>query len=1368
MKDTQLQSSPPVTVVAPIVGLGASAGGLEALQQLLAEVSPGTGMAYVVIQHLDPEHRSMLAGLLAPRVQIPVVEVVDGMEAAPNRIHVIPPGAEIHVRDGVLSLVSRSRTRGLHLPIDTFFRALAADQPGRGIGVVLSGSGSDGTDGLRAIKAAGGITLAQAPDSAQFRGMPASAIAAGVVDVEASPAELGRELVRLSQHPYLLQRDASEGDIDELGLVDDAGELAAAAIDQVRRHAGLDFRGYKRPTITRRIARRMVLRRVGSAKAYVESLHDDPHEAIALGHDILVHVTSFFRDPAAFTALEQEVFPAIVRRKADDEVIRVWIAGCSTGEEAYSLAIGLCECLDREDRRLQVKLFATDLSERAIDVARSGLYGEAELRGVSPERLVRFFERVDGQHRICKRVRDMCVFVVHDLARQPPFARIDLVSCRNLLIYFDVELQRRVLPMLHNCLNQPGYLLLGGSESIGGFIDLFVPLDKERRIFLKTGEGRRLSYPLAFGRGAEPKNLASAAPPAWQPMRDAQRQAERWLSSHYAPPGVLIDERLQVVQFHGRTGDFLEPPPGEPQTSVLRMARHGLAAHLHEAIEAAKAQPGVVRRPGLRLGEGAEARTIDLEVVPLAEAPDDARYFLLVFVGRPAPGAREGEGPRERSARTPSNQSDEGFARLAAELSVTQDYVRDLLGKHHETTQELASTNEEMVSANEELQSINEELESAKEELQATNEELTTVNDELRHRNRELDLVANDLVNVLESVEIPVIILDEDLRVRRFTPRVREIASLLPTDVGRSIDDVKLRIDMTDLTERIRKVIEANEPKEWEVQRLDGHWLRLQVRPYHTADGRLDGAVLAFVDVDGLKRALHDAELARDLSRDIVETVPIALVVLDAGLRVVSTNPAFLQGLGVDGLVVEGAGLFELGDGAWDLPELRDAIERSLAANTRFRELELRRPRSGMGEQVLLASGSPLRSSDGGAVMLVVLEDVTARRELEARERGARLEAERSNLAKDLFLATLSHELRTPLGTILMAAQLLQTVQTDDPRIARASAAIQRAVGNQARLIDDLLDISRIVSGKLMLDFQAVDLAAVAQAAVDVAQGSAEAKGLTLTLVAHGGPLGTIRGDPTRLQQLVANLIGNAIKFTPSGGTITVELEPLDGRAQLVVRDTGCGVSPAAIPRLFDRFVQAESSSTRVHGGLGLGLAIVRYLVEVHGGEVWAESAGEGQGSLFRVLLPLASELGVLPAAAVPPPPAGIVGVRVLMVEDDEGTRDTFAMMLGQLGADVRVAASVAAGLVLVEQFRPQVILSDIAMPGEDGYGFIQRLRALGRERGGATPAAALTALASEEDRKRALEAGFQMHLAKPIDAGRLAAAVGMLARWPQ
>lgn len=1364
MNDSIAKSGLEGSAAPPIVGVGASAGGLEALRLLLTELPSDTGMAYVVIQHMDPEHASMLAELLAAHVQVPVVEVVDGMRATANRIHVIPPGAELSIQDGVLSVASRQRTRGLHLPIDTFFRSLANDQPGRAIGVVLSGTGSDGTDGLRAIKAAGGITFAQDPDSAEFRGMPASAIAAGVVDVRANPSELGRELARFGHEPYLLRADELEAGPEahpEGGRVPEQDEAALAAVlAAVHGHAGIDFRGYKRATIMRRIARRMALRRVGSMAAYAESLRDDPSEAKALGQDILIHVTAFFRDPKAFELLAQEVFPALVRRKADEETIRIWVPGCSTGEEAYSLAIGLCECLDREQRRVSVKLFATDLSDQAIEIARSGIYSEAELRGVPPERLARFFEPVDGRYRICKRVRELCVFVVHDLVHQPPFARLDLVSCRNVLIYFDAELQRRVMPMLHHCLNEPGYLFLGGSETAGGFADLFVPLDADGRVFLKKGQGRRHTYPIPLSRDAEPQRPTSVALRTRQPLRDAQRLADQWLLARWAPPGVLIDGRLEVARFYGRTGAFLEPPPGQPQGSMLRMARHGLAAHLHEAIEAAKAQSVAIQRRGLRMVDGEQSRKLDLEVVPLSEVEGDEPYFLVVFQEQPV----HESGSTRPAPRVPPDDA----AALAAELSLTQDYVRTLLGKHHDTTQELAAANEEMVSANEELQSINEELESAKEELQATNEELTTVNDELRHRNQELDLAANDLVNVLDSVEIPVIIVDEQLRVRRFTPLVRELASLLPADIGRPIDDVKLRLDVDDLTARVRGVIAADEPREWEVQRRDGRWLRLQVRPYRTNDGRREGAILSFVDVDVLKRALQDAESARDVSRDIVETVPIALVVLDAGLRVLSGNSAFFQGLGGDPAAVEGKALFELAGGAWDVPALRGALERSLGVGTRFRELELRLELPGMGTKVLSITGSPLQAGEKGAAMLLAIEDITTRRELDALERGARLEAEQGNLAKDLFLATLSHELRTPLGTILMAAQLLQAVKTEDPRIQHASLAIQRAVATQAGLIDDLLDISRIVSGKLVLDVRTIDLVAIAQSAVDVAHAAAEAKGVALTLAVRG-PVGAIRGDATRLQQIVTNLVDNAIKFTPRGGKVVVELGLLDGRVQLVVKDTGIGIPPAALPHVFDRFVQAESSSIRVHGGLGLGLAIVRYLVDVHGGEVRAESLGKGQGAAFRVLLPLASEADAQPAAAAPAPlSTSIAGVRVLMIEDDEGTRDTFAMMLGELGAQVTTAPSAAAGLELVEPLQPHVILCDVAMPDEDGYAFIRQLRARGRERGGATPAAALTALAGEEDRKRALEAGFQMHLAKPIDADQLAAAVGALARWPK
>ncbi|HEX9640419.1 MAG TPA: chemotaxis protein CheB, partial [Candidatus Krumholzibacteria bacterium] len=1129
----------------PIVAIGASAGGLQALRQLFSCLPDDTGMAFVVIQHLDPGRPSMLSTVLAADVQMPVVEVAAGMRAEPNRVYVIPPDADLSIHQGVLELVPRQQTRKLHLPIDSFLRALAADSSDQAIGVVLSGSASDGTEGLRAIKAVGGITFAQEPESAQFRSMPESAIAAGVVDFRLAPEEIASELVRLSRHSYLAPPAALETSAEE-PPPDDEGSLASV-LAAVRQHAQLDFNGYKRPTIRRRIAKRVALRRLGSVHEYAESLRNDPAESKALAQDILIHVTSFFRDAAAFEALKQHVLPELLAHRNDDAILRLWVPGCSTGEEAYSLAICLVEFLAERQRTPAIKIFGSDLSERAIESARAGLYLESELEGVSPERLARFFERAQGRYRIGKQIRDLCVFVRHDLTRDPPFAKLDLISCRNVLIYFDAELQRRLLPLLHQCLNQPGYLFLGSSESIREFDGLFVPIEKEHRIFLKTGESRRIEYPLALGREVESKLSGFQPAQRPQPARDAQRQADHVLLARYAPPGVVVNERFEVLQFRGRTGDFLESPPGQPQTNILKLAREGLVGPLREALEAAKAQSITVRRQGVRVTDDAETSSINLEVVPLARVASTAEhYFLVVFeeiasresaAGGPLPAPRAG---RKRAAR---GQSDEEVARLRTELAAARDYLRTITGEHQDTAEELGAANEELIAANEELQSTNEELQNAKEELQSANEELTTLNDELNNRNQQLDLVANDLANVLESVQIPVIMVDQALRIRRFTPTAREISSLLPGDVGRSIDDVKLKVKVDDLVDRIRETIESVTPKEYEVQGLDGRWFKLHIRPYRTVDSRLDGAVLSFLDVDVMKRALHETERARDYANSIVETVPMSLVVLDGSLRIVSANAPFYRSFAARGNLNEHEhpGLFEVGAGALDVPALREATERSLATRTPFHDIEIQSTSAASGRRNLVIAGCPIGNAGGDSMLLLAVDDITERRLLEASEKQARVEAEHANSAKDLFLATLSHELRTPLSTILMSAQLLQHTSTDDPRIQRASAAIERAVGNQARLIDDLLDISRIVSGKLMLDLQAVDLTTVTQSAVDVAQTSAEAKGIALELAIHG-PLRTLHGDPARLQQVIANLLNNAIKFTPRGGKITVSL----------------------------------------------------------------------------------------------------------------------------------------------------------------------------------------------------------------------------------
>lgn len=1346
----------------PIVALGASAGGLEALQHLFSGLPDQCGMAFVVILHLDPERPSMLTKVLEGGTSLSVVEATSGMPLEANRVHVIPAGSDLTVRAGVLTLVPRKRTGGLHLPIDSFFRALATDAKERAIGVILSGSGGDGTEGLRAIKAEGGIAIVQEPQSARFASMPETALAAGGIDFRGSPEAIARELVHLSRHPYVAVVRAEGAGQDK---------SVARIIAALRRHAGADFSGYKQTTVVRRIERRMALGHTHTLDEYAKALDNDPAEAALLARDMLVHVTAFFRDPAAFEALAEQVFETLVRRKTSHDSIRIWVPGCATGEEAYGLVMCLLEALDGKEARPSIKVFGTDLSDDAIETARSGIYPETSVAEIAPERVARFFEATEAGYRVARSVRDVCVFVKHDMTRDPPFAKLDLISCRNVLIYFDAELQRRVIPMLHYCLNPEGFLFLGQSETITGFRDLFESVDKEHRIFAKSSDSSRLLYPLHAGKDPEVKPSERRPPERRPSVREAQRQADHLLLTRYAPAGVIVNRQLEIVEFRGRTGPYLEPPPGQPQGNVLRMARGGLAAHLHEAIERAKAGAGPVRKEGIPFHFGSDARIVDLEVIPLAAVGGAGdTYFLILFI--PSGTERLDIDPYSPDAESAAPATDEQvrhIERIKAELSATNDYLQSLISEHQSTTDELAASNEELVAANEELQSTNEELQSAKEELQSTNEELSTVNDQLRHRNLELDQVANDLVNVLASVEIPVIIVDLELRVRRFTPTVKDIARLIPEDVGRPIDDLKFKIDVADLAGRIRSVVADVTPREWEVSRQDNHRFRMQIRPYRTADNRLDGAVLSFVDVDVLRRAIEEAESARDYAKSIVETVSSALVVLDAELRVVSANTAFYDSFSLSPRLVENRHLSELDGQLWHHPVLQNALEKALRDHEGFVALELQAQLPGIGQRTFSLTGRPILWGGGAQMVLVAANDVTSLRTLQterdqllASEKQARLEAERATHAKDLFLATLSHELRTPLSTMLMSAQLLRKLAADNPSIERPSASIARAAAAQARLIDDLLDVSRIVSGKLLLDLSPVDLTAVVQEAVDVARPSALAKGLELDLEMEG-TIGAAFGDESRLLQVVNNLLTNAIKFTPRGGHIGVRLQGDGGYAELTVTDTGIGIPAEVLPRLFNRFVQADSAMTRTHGGLGLGLSIVRHLVEVHAGTVEVSSPGEGKGAEFRVRLPIgisrkasANETRRLPARS-------IEGLRVLLVEDDDDTREAYASMLAELGVQVRAEPSAARGLAALSEFRPDAILSDIAMPAEDGLSFIRKVRCRDRDQGGHVPAAAISALASDDDRQRALEAGFQLHVAKPLDATRLAAVVASL-----
>lgn len=764
---------------------------------------------------------------------------------------------------------------------------------------------------------------------------------------------------------------------------------------------------------------------------------------------------------------------------------------------------------------------------------------------------------------------------------------------------------------------------------------------------------------------------------------------------------------------------------------------------------------------------------MNLEVLPLPNlASGTDGHFLILFEPVEAgPTAGDSKDVNRTHGDTPIDEANRETRRMKAELTATEDYLQSLLADHQSTTDELAAANEELIASNEELQSINEELQSAKEELQSTNEELSTVNDQLRHRNLELDQVANDLINILASVELPVIIVDTELRVRRFTPAAKDIAHFILDDVGRPIDDFKLNIAVDDLPGRIRSVLASLSTREWSVQGPQGRWFRMLIRPYCTSDNRLDGAVITFTDVDVLRRAAEEAEHARDYARSIVETVNSALVVLNDSLHVVSANTAFYDTFFISAADAESRSLAELNQGLWSLPALEKALQDALVLRRGFVDLELRTQLPVLGARTFSLSGRPILWGTGAQMVLLAIDDVTALRALEsernqllASEKKARIDAERATRAKDAFLATLSHELRTPLSTMLLSAQVLRNMAPENPAIDKPSAAIERAAGAQARLIDDLLDVSRIVSGKLMLDLGPSSLTAIVREAVEVARPAALAKGLDLGLSLEDGVEMTVYGDEHRLLQVVNNLLTNAIKFTPQGGRIFVKLARTSDCAELTVEDTGMGIREDVLPRLFGRFVQADTATTRTYGGLGLGLSIVRHLVEVHGGKVEVESQGEGKGATFRVTLPLGPSSGASAGTPKAHTAGRIDGLRVLLVEDDEDTRAAYEALLRELGAEVNCAASAAAGLAALRVFKPQVLLSDIAMPSEDGFSFISRVRRLPPEEGGLVPAAALTALASEDDEKHALAAGFQMHCKKPVDASLLASIVRQLA----
>jgi two-component system CheB/CheR fusion protein len=856
----------------PIVGVGASAGGLEALSVFLQALPPRTGVAIVVIQHLAPQHESALTQLLSKATSMPVLEVTHGMPVERNHVYVIPPDKIMTIRGGALLLIPRERASVPHHPIDEFFVALAHEQKTAAIGVILSGSGSDGTLGLKAIKAEGGVTFAQDPKTAAWPAMPGSAISAGAVDFVLPPAGVAAELARIGRHPYLL----------------DHGEPEGSGLEKIypllRSATGVDFRLYKEPTVSRRVARRMALQKMSSLGDYVRFLKENAAEIKALADDIFIHVTGFFRDPECFQALRKRVLPKLHLSRRPGP-LRVWVPGCSTGEEVYSIAMLLLESLGENANQTKIQMFGTDISEPAVERARSGIYSGAALRGVSPARLRRFFLKVGHGYQINKEVRGLCVFARHDLANDPPFSKLDLISCRNVLIYAGPSLQNRILSAFQYALKPGGFLLLGKSEAISAYSAIFAAEDRNHKIFVRKPSVTQAPH---FDWGLDDRKHPDLAPPriALPAMvADFQKQAEQVLLQRYAPPAVVIDSDLHILHVQGDIGPYVVLPTGPPTAHLLKMLRSEFVLDLRRAVSKAQKEGTAAATQLIRFQHSGHPGAVRLEVSPLTKGAGSKPDLLVVFNAL-LPDMSAAELLNPKTTAKGREKRDTGVER---ELAATREYLGSLIADHETAQEEMKAAHEEILSSSEELQSTNEELETAKEELQSSNEELLTLNEELLHRNLDLSVLTNDLNNVLVGVDIPVVVLDGSLHIRRFTPMAGRLLNIIETDVGRPFSDVASALEVPDWDALFAEVTSQVHPIEREVKAKTGRWFSLRIRPYRTSDNKIDGVIVVLLDTDIIKRELEES---RDYARMLLESAEQAIVAANAVGRIVLINGA--------------------------------------------------------------------------------------------------------------------------------------------------------------------------------------------------------------------------------------------------------------------------------------------------------------------------------------------------------------------------------------------------------------------------------------------------------------------------------------------
>lgn len=1538
-----------------IVGIGASAGGLSALEQFFANMPLDTGMAFVVIQHLSPDFKSLMDDLLSRHTLMPIHRVSSGIELQPNSIYLIPPKTHMTVREERLYLTEKTISSHIELPIDIFFNSLAEDAGERAVGVVLSGTGSDGSRGIVSINKKGGLVIVQSPESAQFDGMPRNAIATGVCDFILAPDRIPRILVEYAISPLSVRTRMHH----ELEVFEDEGEYAGI-FALLRRGYNLDFSKYKGSTVGRRIRRRMEFRQIPEVADYATIVSGDQGELELLYKDLLIGVTEFFRDKQAFEFLEQEVIQRLFSNLNQGEDLRVWSAACATGEEAYSLAILLAEKAEEIGFKGKITVFATDVHKTSLDFASQGLYDRGRLTNVNPERMDRFFKKEGGDlFRVTAELRKLVVFAPHNLLNDPPFTRLDLVCCRNLLIYFQTDVQEKVISLFHFALKKDGVLFLGGSEGLGPFVGEFEVIANQHKLFRKIRD-LKLALNLVANRMERKSSLPVAV---FQPGSTRTISIDRQVLSDYdtllrrhMPPGLLVDEHREILHYFGNVAEYLKMPEGRAENNVLNLTEDNLHIALSTSLQRADSARQLVVTRNVRIKRGNSEFLVDLNVAPLPDEKSHTTHYHVYFERvRPTELLLPAEAPDDTEADSfdAENHIRQHVADLEMELQSTRESLQT-------TVEELQTSNEELQATNEELLASNEELQSTNEELHSVNEELYSVNSEFERKNLELKLLNNDHENLLASTDIGTVFLDRQLRIRKYNPAIASFFKLMPQDIGRPIDHIAYHLShQEEMLADIGRVLADGVPVEREEETRDTRWLLKRIMPFRTETGQVEGVVITFTDITSIKVAelrvlrLNEEleqkveERTAELQQEILERRKIETYVKESRdyyLNILAEAPALIWRANTDGqcdwfnltwLEFTGRTMDqEYGDG-WaqgvhpeDLDHCVGIWQGAFAERRQF-EMEYRLRRHDGEYRWILDIGRPMNALNGSfSGYIGYCFDITERKNIEfelklnqerlesllrvsqytskncqelldfaleeairlthskigyiyyysedAREftlntwsrdvmkecnvmnpktcyeldktgiwgevvrqrtpvllndfqahhplkkgypdghaplyrflsipvfdneqivavvavanresdytqtdvlqlmllmssvwqmterlrtlddfREAKDAAEKANRAKSEFLANMSHEIRTPMNGIMGMAQLLGYSEINEVQREYLDA-IKTSSENLLSLINDILDLSKIESGKIELESNNFDFRSSISDVIKTQVAVIYAKGLSISIDIPDDIPARFKGDQLRLKQILLNILGNAIKFTSQGSIkVSVVLEDRIDTMFLLkisVTDTGIGIDPEAMERIFAPFSQADTSTTRKFGGTGLGLSISTRLVELMGGKIWVESS-KGVGSTFNILVPLSENTDTEQQSTKAQGAREVVWtgkkLHVLVAEDHEINRTITTALLSKCGHTVETAANGNEAIEKWENGRFDLILMDVEMPGMDGTEATRRIRDAEKNGGNRTPVIALTAHALKNDQMKFFGLGFDGYVSKPMD----------------